>query len=200
MISGDKSMQPGNARYDLQRSAVDDLQVVYWGRESLRPRIPAGTFDVVTVQDPFWRGLFAWRVAHRLHAKLNVQVHTDLFAYGWCKRMLACFVLRRAYSVRVVSGNIQQQVEALGVTVPMHVLPVYTDVNRFKNVAHTPHHTKTIVWIGRFEDEKDPVGAIAVYKEVLAIMPDAKLIMLGKGSLEVSLKRKARGLAVEFPG
>jgi glycosyltransferase involved in cell wall biosynthesis len=201
MITGDKKFGPGHERYELQQSVVDDLAVVYWGRGALWPTVPAGHFDVVTVQDPFWRGLFAWRVARRLGAKFNVQVHTDLGVYSWLKRTLATYVLCKANSIRVVSNNIKQQVEQIGVRAKILVLPVFVDVSRFKNLVHKAHDKKTILWAGRFEDEKDPLCAVSVYKEVLKSIPDTKLILLGKGSLEPRLRAEAGEFKhIEFPG
>jgi glycosyltransferase involved in cell wall biosynthesis len=88
----------------------------------------------------------------------------------------------------------------MGERANVSVLPVYVDASRFKNLAREPHDKKTILWLGRFEDEKDPLRAIAVYKEVLKNIPDAKLIMLGKGNLEALLKSAAKGSSVEFLG
>ena len=56
MITGDPRFGPGNERYELQKRAVEELSVIYWGKGALWPRIPKGHFDVVTAQDPFWRG------------------------------------------------------------------------------------------------------------------------------------------------
>lgn len=183
-ITGDKSFKPGHPRYDLQRSVVDDLTVVYWGRGSLLPKLPPGYFDVVTAQDPFWRGLFAFVVAKRLGAGLNVQVHADLDGQSLIKRLLAKVVLRRAHSVRVVSEKIKLQVERLGVQAPITVLPVFVDLGRYTSVVRKPHAGKNILWLGRFEEEKNPLAAIEIFTEVLKKVPEAKLIMLGKGTLE----------------
>jgi glycosyltransferase involved in cell wall biosynthesis len=60
---------------------------------------------------------------------------------------------------------------------------------------------KHILWLGRFEDEKDPLCAINVYKDVLKSIPDTKLIMLGKGSLGPRLRTEAGEFKnVEFLG
>lgn len=193
MITGDKSFGKGHPRYELQASAVEKLEVLYWGRGALWPAIPAGQFDVVTVQDPFWRGLFAWRVARKLGAKFNVQVHTSVL------NALGAYTLRRADSVRVVSEKIKKQVERLGVRAPVHVLPIFVDLAPFQNLQPQPHGQKTIVWIGRFEDEKDPLLALEVFKAVHAEV-DVKLVMLGQGSLEAVLRAAVGNLPVTFPG
>lgn len=195
VITGDKNFGPGHERYELQRSAADMFTVVHWGRGSLWPRIPAGSFDVVTSQDPFWRGLFGWCVARYLRAEFNVQVHSDINAQSLIKHILAQVVLRHADSIRVVSQRIKEQVERIGAAAPITVLPVYIDVERFRAVERHPDG-KTVLWIGRFEREKNPFSAI----EVVQGIPGVKLVMLGKGSLEAELKRQAEGLPIEFPG
>jgi glycosyltransferase involved in cell wall biosynthesis len=197
MITGDKKMlHPGteaHARFLLQAAQVEKLVPLYWGKKSLWPRVPSEHFDVVTVQDPFWRGLFGMVTARRLHAKLNVQIHTDKFYFG-------TFILRRADSIRVVSEKIKQSLVPLHLPAPVSVLPIFLDIEQFKKIERKPHDKKTILWVGRFENEKNPMQAIEILKQVHAADIDAKLILLGAGSLEKKLKQSAERLPVEFPG
>jgi glycosyltransferase involved in cell wall biosynthesis len=208
MITGDKNLLvPGTDAYDrlqLQRAQVDELKVFFWGRGgtsawSILRAAFHERFDVITAQDPVWRGHIAWHAARFTGARLNVQVHTDLNAYGFFKRAYAKFHLHRADSVRVVSEKIKKQLQDMGVTASIFVLPVFVDVERFRAVAPKPHEGKHILWVGRFEDEKDPQAAIRVLKEVRKQI-DATLTMLGKGSLEETMHMQAQGLPVEFPG
>ncbi len=205
MITGDRRFGPGHVRYELQKGAVEALGVMYWGRGSYFPRIPAGPasgiqdWDVVTVQDPFFRGLFARHVAHKLKARLNVQVHADLSEQSALKRLVARFVLRHAGSVRVVSEKLKGQVERMGAKARVIVLPVFIDIAKFRALAPQPHAQKTILWIGRLEAEKDPLLAVEVLRRVRAEV-DAKLMFLGAGSLEAKLREAAKGLPVEFAG
>lgn len=208
MISGDRHLlEQGSeayARIELQRSQVERLDVFVWPQLHSRRKISCAAhknvYDVITAQDPFWRGLLAWRVARITMAKLNLQVHTDLSAQPFLRRMLAYFLLRRADSVRVVSEKIKKQVQAVSGKVLVHVLPIYVDVTRFRNLAREPHQQKTILWVGRFESEKDPLQAIHVLEEVRAGGIDAKLIMLGTGSLASAVRREAGELPAGFPG
>ncbi|MCR4333491.1 MAG: glycosyltransferase [Patescibacteria group bacterium] len=208
MISGDRYLleagTEAHARLVLQRAQVEQLDVFVWPQVHSRSEIMraarATAYDVVTAQDPFWRGLVARRAARVAGARLNLQVHTDLSAQPLFRRLLARFLLRRADSVRVVSERVRAQVQALGVTAPIHVLPVYVDVSRFEKVVREPHTQKTILWVGRFEKEKDPLRAVSVLKEVRTTGVDAKLVMLGSGMLESELRQQSAGLSVEFPG
>ena len=198
MITGDSRFHE-TARAALQRSAVEHLETVYWGPGARWPRVPEGQFDVVTAQDPFWRGLFGWRLARRLGARLNVQVHADLSAQPLWKRLLAGMVLRSADSIRVVSHRVQTQVEALGVRAPIHVLPVFVEVSRLRSLVRAPE-PNLILWIGRFEEEKSPRLALSVLRAVREIGVPARMVMLGAGSLYGALEAAAMGLPVEFPG
>lgn len=200
VITGDKKFGPGHERYELQRSVVDGLSVVYWGRGSMWPKIPAGKFDVVTVQDPFWRGFFGWRVAKRIGARLNAQVHTDLSVYSGLRSVLARFVLRHADSIRVVSQKIKSQVEQMGVHAKISVLPVFVDVSKFSNVMPRAHSSKNILWVGRFVEEKNPLLAIEVLQEVLKAEPQARLVMLGQGKLSSQISDQTANLPVDTPG
>ena len=208
MISGDKNIltqwSDAYARLELQRSQVDRLDVFVWPQIRTWREILSATranhYDVVTAQDPFWRGLLAWCIARRTGAKLNLQVHADLSAQTWVKRLLARFTLRRADSVRVVSEKIKKQVQGVNDTSSVKILPIYVDITRFKNLTPIPHQQKTVLWIGRFETEKDPLSVIRVLEEVRSGGVDAKLIMLGAGYLEKKLHRIAKTLPIDLPG
>ena len=211
MISGDKNIlaqgSSAHARLQLQRSQVDQLDVFVWPQlhslATIQKAARTNHYDVITAQDPFWRGHLAWHLSRKNHAKLNIQVHTDLAAEPWWRRAWAYFQLRRASSIRVVSEKLKQEI-APHVRAPISVLPIYIDVSRFTGLTHEAHprFKKTILWIGRFEPEKNPSEAISILKKVRASGVDAGLIMLGAGSLEASLREQTKDVAayVEFPG
>lgn len=197
----------GQARQALQAAQVEGYAVLtpkageskvtallrMWRQAALED------FDTVSAQDPFFVGVLAWRIARRARARLQVQVHADLEAQSLLRRMLARFVLHRADSVRVVSERIKKQVGECGVRVPIAVLPLYVDLEPYRRVARAPT-PGLMLWIGRFEAEKDPLAAIEVLKKVQAQGTEASLIMLGAGSLEPVLRAAAKDLPVSFPG
>lgn len=200
VITGDQSFKAGNPRFDLQAFAVERLEALYWGPGALWPSPKSNSYDTVSTQDPFWRGLLGLFLARRFKARFNVQVHADLKAQPLFKRFLARFVLRRAHSIRVVSPRIKSQVEEMGVAVPITVLPIFIDIERFKKIERKLDAHPTVLWVGRFEDEKDPLLALRVFRQILEKGIDARLIMLGAGKLEARLKKESVGFPVEFPG
>lgn len=191
-------------RFALQRREVEQLNLFVWPQVHSGWQIyraaRANRYDVITVQDPFWRGLLALKIAWLTSTKLNVQVHTDLSAQPFFRHVLAQIVLRHADSMRVVSEKIRAQVGFMRTRASIHVLPVYVGISRFQNLARQSHAPKTILWIGRLEHEKDPLAAIRVLQEVRKKGVDAKLIMLGTGSLMPEIHQASQGLPIELPG
>ena len=210
MISGDKNLLKTGAeareRLAIQTAAVEQLDVFVWPQVHNAWEIMCAArknhYDVVTTQDPFWRGLLGWKIKFWFGAKLNLQVHADLSGQSLVKRMLARFLLRRADSIRPQSERVAAEIKKFGVKAPINILPVFINPARVVGVlrTHHPSFAKTILWIGRFEQEKDPEAAIDVLRQVRETGVDAGLIMLGSGSLEGRLKRVSSGLPVEFPG
>ncbi len=203
MITGDTNIfsegTEAYQRFILQKNAVDRLEVVFWGKGSVFPEIPGGDFDVVTVQDPFWRGLFALYIAWRKGSKLNVQVHTLLHTQKVLRRTCAHFVLKRAHSIRVVSERIQKEVIKYSNS-KISILPVFVNLDRFRNIKRKAHTDARILWIGRFEKEKNPLEALSVLKKVRDAGINAELTMLGDGSMREDLKKAAKNLPVTFHG
>jgi glycosyltransferase involved in cell wall biosynthesis len=212
MLSGDKHiLEEGNevnARFRLMSQEVDQLDVLVWPQvHTMRHVFEAARknqYDVVTAQDPFWRGLVAWRAARIAGAKLNLQLHTVLSHESFVKRLIARFLLPRADSIRVVSELAREELLTKHLSADITVLPIYIELAPFTNVERHPHprFEKVIIWIGRFESEKDPLNALRILKEVRAANIDAGLIMLGSGSMEKALKTAAKPISeyVEFPG
>lgn len=210
MLSGDPNLLKTGAetreRFALQKSSVEQLDVFVWPHvhryRDIRRAAHLTHYDVITSQDPFWRGLISWYLSRKTGARLNLQVHADLAGQSLAKRVLARFLLRRADSIRAQSERVATEVRKLGVRAPVTILPVYVDVARVTGVPRAPtqHSQKTILWVGRFETEKDPLRAISVLRQVRADGVDAVLVMLGSGSLEGELRKAAHNLPVEFPG
>ncbi len=199
MIGGDKKFGPGHPRYDVQAEVVEQISPLYWGWKKIIPRIPKENFDVVSSQDPFYRGVLAWLIARRSGVHLNIQVHADISAQSFLKRQIARFVLSRAHSIRVVSERIREQISSYS-RAPITVLPVFVDIDSFQAIERRASEHPTMLWIGRFEDEKDPLSALDIFETVLRNMPDARMIMIGSGTLENDLKLRAKNLPISFPG
>ncbi len=212
MISGDPHIltqgSEAYSRLEMQMTQVEQLDVFVWPQKHSWREISLvaqkNAYDVVTAQDPFWRGLIAWRVALRVGTRLNLQVHTDILRESLLKRALARFLLPKADTIRVVSEKLKKHLEQFKLRGTISVLPIYVETSHLAGLSHHQHPSfeKTLLWIGRFEKEKDPTYALIVLKQVRDAGVNAGLIMLGAGSLERKLLEHAKSLMpyVEFPG
>lgn len=212
MITGDARMLvPGteaHARYLLQQAQVEELKVVVWS-----PRRPLAffavlgyaltrRFDVVTTQDPLWRGLLGLVAARLGGARLQVQLHGDLDHVRGFSRMLLKIVLWHADVIRAVSEHIRAQAEAVGVRAFVDVLPVFIDTAVIDAAPAAdikkefPQFGKTVLFVGRLEAEKNAALALRVFKQVSQEFPGAGLIVAGEGSERPSLEALARDLEI----
>jgi glycosyltransferase involved in cell wall biosynthesis len=212
MISGDARMfEPGteaNKRYILQKSQVEELKAVVWS-----PRRPLAffavlaqaltrRFDVVTAQDPLWRGMLGWIAARIGGAKFQAQVHGDLSVLNSFNHALAQIVLWHADLVRVVSERIKVQAEAIGTRTFVDVLPVFVDLDAVRATPAAdlkkefPQFGKFVLFVGRLEAEKNCAGAIEAFAEVSKEFPGAGLLVAGTGSQLRELQALARNLGL----
>ncbi len=212
MITGDwRIFQPhteAHERYLLQKSQVDELKAVVWS-----PRNPWAAFlilghalsrryDVVTAQDPIWRGLLGLMAARVGGATLQVQLHGDLRHVGGISHALLQIVLWHADAIRAVSETVKAQAEAVGVRVFVDVLPVFVDAEVIRAAPATdikkefPQFGKTVLFVGRLEAEKNCAEALRVFADVVREFPGAGLIVAGEGSQRHMLESLARTLGL----
>jgi len=159
--------------------------------------------DVISAQDPFETGFIAWIIAVLRGCPLHVQVHTDFLSpeyerhsfLNWLRVLIAGFVLRRAKRIRVVSERIKISLEKkYSLRAPMTVLPIFVDVERFRNASveeslakrFSEFETKLLV-VSRLEPEKNVGLAIRAFAK--SALEDSCLIILGEGSEKGKLQR-----------
>ena len=166
--------------------------------------------DVVSVQDPFEAGLVGWCIARMKRSPLYVQVHTDFLSPAYIQHSIlnrirvwmAGFVLRRASRVRVVSEKIKESVERKYCPqVPVTVMPVYFDAQRFRNAGADPalslpfgRFAWKLLYVGCLEPEKNVLLALRAFAQ--AGPQDACLVILGEGSGRVALEDAAHDLGI----
>lgn len=212
MISGDPRIfnphTEAHERFALQRAEVTELAAYVWSPRRPWAVVPillaalARHYDVVTAQDPFWRGALGLVAARLGGARLQIQVHGDLRAVRGLRLALLKTVLWHADRIRAVSEKIKEQVERIGARAYVDVLPVFVDLEAVR-AAHAadlkhefPHFGKFMLFIGRLEEEKNPKGAIDVFAKIAEVFPGAGLIMVGGGSQKEMLEAHARNLGL----
>lgn len=174
-------------------------------RRLLRP-------DIVSAQDPFETGLAAFLIARYWHVPFAVEAHTDFLSPSFARHSLlnrvrviiARFVLPRAAGGYAVSARVAGEINRrYRLAVPMAVFPIFVDFARFRSIVRAPKKND-LLWVGRFETEKNPILALEALAVARRAKIDARLTMLGTGSLAPVLAQRAQALGISgqvaFPG
>jgi glycosyltransferase involved in cell wall biosynthesis len=129
---------------------------------------------------------------------VEVQIHEDIgspnFTYNWINKIrktLALKYLPQADTIHVVSNRIKDYIiNTLNISQDkITVRPIVVDVDYIKNaVIETdvhkkyPQFEKIVLMASRLEKEKNFRLALSAWKKVLEKIPEAGLVIVGKGS------------------
>lgn len=161
-----------------------------------------GEVDIVTAQDPLETGVLAYRIAKKLHISLQIQVHADIFSPYFTRdslknvirRWMAKRYLPRADCIRVVSKRIYDslaELEIMSYESRTTIVPIFLDAQKILDASPAllpAHRDFTVLWAGRFEQEKNPLLALHAFREFIKKVPRARLIIMGDGSLREKLE------------
>jgi glycosyltransferase involved in cell wall biosynthesis len=151
--------------------------------------------DVVLAQDPYVgaAALLARRLAG-VPARLAVDVHGDWRTatrlYGSPLRLalspiadaVAAFALRRADAVRTVSPFTSRLVREAGLE-PTAEFPAWMDLGPFLGLPAPLPQQPTALFVGVLERYKNVDGLVAAWRLVAERLPEARLVVVGKGTL-----------------
>jgi glycosyltransferase involved in cell wall biosynthesis len=194
----------------LRPTALESL--VFYASLPRRIRRAACTFrpQVVVTQSPYegLAALYAIRSAAP-RPKLLVEVHGDWRSaarlYGSPRRRLfapltdrlALIAMRGADATRAISPYTARLVEEATGHRALGIFPTYFDVEAFTDRPPAPMPTKpTALWVGALERVKNPEGLARAWRIVASSLSDARLVIVGSGSLDHVAKR----LASDLPG
>jgi len=170
------------------------------------------TVDVVTTQDPFETGLAGYIIARIFHARLHIQIHTDVMsAYFGDESLLnrvrvavAKFLLPRADAVRVVSERIKKSIRNFvreGVSIT--VLPIFVETKNEHTQSAVDlkkkysQFNKIVLVASRLAREKNIESVVEAMKVVLVAQPKAGLVIVGDGPEEERLNDLVAKLGLE---
>lgn len=146
---------------------------------------------------------------------LEIQVHEDIGALHYAfnvtnkiRKYLALSYLPKADAIRVVSNKIKDYlVGTLGISGDkITVRPISVDTLSIKAApvlsgadlrAKYPQFDKIVLIVSRFEREKNLELAIKAWPLVIGKLPNAGLVIVGIGSLEVGLKKAVKDLEID---
>lgn len=164
--------------------------------------------DAIVAADPFVAGaVLAGRALARSRTPVIVEVHGDWRTftrlYGSPSRRLvaraadalARFSVRRADAARALSRFTSSLVEDVRGRPADAIFPTYSDLSAFtaEPVAPLPERP-TAVFVGALELYKNVDGLAAAWRRVAAELPQARLVVVGKGSRPAPVEALVRDL------
>lgn len=157
-------------------------------------------FDLVTVQDPYFLGFLAVKLAEKFQIPLEVQVHGFEKTGGLRARLARC-VITRATKIRVVSERLRKELTKsykLKAT-SLYTLPVYTQIEELvrKPKRNTVPYPFTFLTVGRLVSVKNISLQITAFAKLAKEVPHVRLQIVGEGPLLQSLQYKVKSLKLE---
>jgi glycosyltransferase involved in cell wall biosynthesis len=179
---------PGPGRLD---GVLFHLRLPFRVREELRHRPP----DAIVAADPFVAAAaLAGRALARRRVPLIVEVHGDwrtftrLYGSGARKALspladaIARFSLRRADATRALSRFTSGLVAGARGEEATASFPTYSDLAAFTAEPRRPLPERpTAIFVGMLEPYKNVEGLAAAWRRVARELPQARLVIVGKG-------------------
>ena len=162
---------------------------------------------VISVQDPFEQGWVGYILSKIFKKPLHLQIHTDMLSpfflkHSFLDRMrlfLASLIIKSAKRLRVVSLRIKESIiKKYKVKEDIiDVLQIYIDVPKMINESgERVINEDYILYVGRFEKEKNVESIIKAFAKTSSSYPSLKLVLLGSGSLLENYQNLAKKLDV----
>lgn len=177
--------------------------------------------DIIHTQSEFFMGFVGVNAAIALNIPIIHTYHTMLedYTHYVAGGRIASKKFARRYSrvfcnmtdsVIVPTAKVEASLLSYGVRKPLYVIPTGIDLEPFRreNISDTvvaqlksklgidPSH-RLILCLGRVAKEKSIDLAISVLPDIVRLIPDARLLIVGDGPALPKLRELAKSLAVE---
>lgn len=173
-------------------------------------RARALAVDVFHAHHPFLLGPAARRLARRLGRPLVFTYHTRYEKYAHYVPLrpglvqaaairLSTAFAARADAVIAPSAVIRDELRARGVRVPIAVVPTGVDLGMFspgdrdgaRRTLGVDAGDLVVLYVGRLDREKSVDRVLLAFDRVAAVLPRARLLLVGRGTLVEALRRQA---------
>lgn len=163
---------------------------------------------IVSCQDPFETGLVGWLIVKSTKARLNLQLHTDVFSPFFSlesgknriRVILAKFLLPKADSIRVVSERIKKSLSFLDLKKEPIVLPIFINLTKKHDNFQKPIKLNgdfRIIMASRLTREKNFSLALATLNLIKEKLSNINLLIIGTGPEKQNIERKIKKNGLE---
>ena len=190
-LSGDSSFSKGGGESASRRisnpSSDSEVGVLPLGKGELT------RYDLITVQDVYFLGFLAVKLAEKFHISLEVQLH-GFEQFSGLRKKMALFVLSKATRVRAVSQRLKALAVEFGVPAEkVYILPVYTQIEPQRATKQkTVPYPFTFLTVGRLVPVKNIALQIKAFAKLIKQIPHVRLQIVGGGPELERLKLEAR--------
>lgn len=172
--------------------------------------------DIIHAHSPFLLGRLGASAARRHKLPLIFTYHTLYeqyshympFARNASKQLIAFIAsdfCNRCDAVITPSRLVMNYLQRGGVYTTIYTIPTGVDINEFcdadpqwlkNNFAIAPEE-KILLFVGRLSKEKNLIFLLKAFQIVQEIIPEAHLVLVGKGPLEEYLRRLCHEMKIE---
>jgi glycosyltransferase involved in cell wall biosynthesis len=100
-------------------------------------------------------------------------------------------------AITTYSREVLQTLERLGLGDKSHLVTNFVDPPYFKNPCAVKPHATTVIYVGRLEPVQTPDLVLCAFKKVTEQVPNAKLVIVGYGTLFETLKLMIKEMHLE---
>ena len=126
---------------------------------------------------------------------------TGLVASGWIVRLMQRaerFALNRSDRILVLSDVMRGQLQGIGVTAPIDILPIWVDTDLFNPARiRDESHTPTILYSGNMGRKQSLDQVLDMARRLDAHKISARIVLRGEGSKKEELRKEAERLSLE---
>ena len=137
---------------------------------------------------------------HKVDIPFVVHFHGyDAFAHKTLARFAVAYrtMFEKAAFIIAVSEDMRLQLIQLGAPANKVVLRPYGVNTKLFSDAHPATNSKVLLFVGRFTAKKDPVSLLKAFHYAHQSVPDAKLVMIGRGELSQLVLKTIKELHVQ---
>jgi len=100
-------------------------------------------------------------------------------------------------AITTYSREILGTLERMGLGKKSHLITNFVDPPHFKNTGRVEPHETTVIYVGRLEPVQTPDLVLRAFKKVSERVPNAKLVIVGYGTLFEKLKLMIKEMQLE---
>lgn len=152
---------------------------------SHRAGVPViSTFHATKIDDPhnWWLRLPVLTQLRKLYARISIgyAIRNSDLVTGVSKGVLE--------NMAPDNGKLRGKCRVLYLGIDVPPAPTEEDRVSFRKGLGLSLHAPLVLHVGRFKEEKNHIGIIAIFERVLDAFPEAKLLLVGDGILKETIK------------